>query len=93
MTIRRIVDINEEKTLLKNPLIVIFQFCLHGLSNGDCTIAIQPLADNHHLTTTMMLLVSIYSISYLAVNYFSSFFNSLNNISYCVNFHPIFNDI
>ena len=25
----------------------VFQFCLHGLSPGDCTMAIQPLEDNH----------------------------------------------
>ena len=25
----------------------VFQFCLHGLSPGDCTMAIKPLEDNH----------------------------------------------
>ena len=25
----------------------VFQFCLHGLSPADCTMAIQPLEDNH----------------------------------------------
>ena len=25
----------------------VFQYCLHGLSPGDCTMAIQPLEDNH----------------------------------------------
>ena len=25
----------------------VFQCCLHGLSAGDCTMAIQPLEDNH----------------------------------------------
>ena len=28
-----------------------FQFCLHGLSPGDCTMAIQPLEDNHQYLT------------------------------------------
>ena len=48
MTVTRIVDINgKKKYLKKNTLIAIFQFCLFGLSLGDCTIVIQPLADNH----------------------------------------------
>ena len=29
----------------------VFQFCLHGLSPGDCTMAIQPLEDNHQYLT------------------------------------------
>ena len=29
----------------------VFQFCLHGLSPGDCTMAIQPLEDNHQYFT------------------------------------------
>ena len=29
----------------------VFQFCLHGLSHGDCTMAIQPLEDNHQYLT------------------------------------------
>ena len=30
----------------------VFQFCLHGLSPGDCTMAIQPLEDNNQYLTT-----------------------------------------
>ena len=29
----------------------VFQFYLHGLSPGDCTMAIQPLEDNHQYLT------------------------------------------
>ena len=29
----------------------VFQFCLHELSPGDCTMAIQPLEDNHQYLT------------------------------------------
>ena len=29
----------------------VFQFCLHGLSPGDCTMAIQPPEDNHQYLT------------------------------------------
>ena len=29
----------------------VFQFCLHGLSPGDCTMAIQPLEDHHQYFT------------------------------------------
>ena len=29
----------------------VFQFCLHGLSPGDCTLAIQTLEDNHQYLT------------------------------------------
>ena len=29
----------------------VFQFCLHGLSPGDCTMAIQLLEDNHQYFT------------------------------------------
>ena len=29
----------------------VFQFCLHGLSPGDCIMAIQPLEDNHQYLT------------------------------------------
>ena len=29
----------------------VFQFCLHGLSPGDCTMAIQQLEDNHQYLT------------------------------------------
>ena len=29
----------------------VFQFCLHGLSPGDCTMAIQTLEDNHQYLT------------------------------------------
>ena len=29
----------------------VFQFCLHRLSPGDCTMAIQPLEDNHQYST------------------------------------------
>ena len=29
----------------------VFQFCLHGLSPGDCTMAIQPLEDNYQYLT------------------------------------------
>ena len=29
----------------------VIQFCLHGLSPGDCTIAIQPLENNHQYFT------------------------------------------
>ena len=29
----------------------VFQFCLHGLSPGDCIMAIQPLEDNHQYFT------------------------------------------
>ena len=29
----------------------VFQFCLQGLSPGDCTMAIQPLEDNHQYLT------------------------------------------
>ena len=33
----------------------VFQFCLHGLSNGDCTIAIQPLEANHQYLTKIKI--------------------------------------
>ena len=29
----------------------VFQFCLHGLSPGDCTMAIQLLEDNRQYFT------------------------------------------
>ena len=33
----------------------VFQFCLHGLSLGDCTMAIQPLEDKHQYLTKIKL--------------------------------------
>ena len=33
----------------------VFQFCLHGLSPGDCTMAIQPLEDNHQYLTKIKI--------------------------------------
>ena len=33
----------------------VFQFCLHGLSSGDCTMAIQLLEDNHQYLTKKIL--------------------------------------
>ena len=39
---------------------IVFQFCLHGLSPGDCTMAIQPLEDNHqYLTTKKVFIISM----------------------------------
>ena len=29
----------------------VFQFCLYRLSPRDCTVAIQPLEDNHQYLT------------------------------------------
>ena len=40
----------------------VFQFCLHGLSPGDCTMAIQPLEDNHQYLTKIKKLILIYKI-------------------------------
>ena len=37
--------------LYEKALMSVFQFCLHGLSPGDCTMAIQPLEDNHQYLT------------------------------------------
>ena len=34
----------------------VFQFYLHGLSPGDCTMAIQPLEDNHQYLTKKNIL-------------------------------------
>ena len=31
--------------LYEKALMSVFQFCLHGLSPGNCTMAIQPLED------------------------------------------------
>ena len=39
----------------------VFQFCLHGLSPGDCTMAIQALEDNHHYLTTKKIFYFIKS--------------------------------
>ena len=39
----------------------VFQFCLHGLSPGDCTMAIQPLEENHQYLTTKKIFIFIKS--------------------------------
>ena len=33
--------------LIRKSFNECFPICLHGLSPGDCTMAIQPLEDNH----------------------------------------------
>ena len=33
--------------LIRKAVMSVFQFCLHGLSPGDCTMAIEPLVDSH----------------------------------------------
>ena len=40
----------------------VFQFCLHGLSPGDCTMAIQPLEDNHQYLTKIKKNILFYKI-------------------------------
>ena len=42
----------------------VFQFCLHGLSPGDCTMAIQQLEDNHQYLTIKKLFFFIKSKLY-----------------------------
>ena len=47
----------KKKTLLKkNALIIIFQFCLFGLSPGNCTMAIQSLSENHQNLVKKMVI-------------------------------------
>ena len=46
VTIIKIIVINGKKAFTS-----VFQFCLHGLSPGDCTMAIQQLEDNHQYFT------------------------------------------
>ena len=40
----------------------VFQFCLQGLSPGDCTMAIQPLEDNHQYLTKRKINIFFYKI-------------------------------
>ena len=40
----------------------VFQFCLHGLSPGDCTMAIQPLEDNNQYLTKIKINILFYKI-------------------------------
>ena len=42
----------------------VFQFCLHGLSPGDCTMAIQPLEDNHQYLTKIY---GMYGMTFLTL--------------------------
>ena len=39
----------------------VFQFCLHGLSPGYCTMAIELLEDNHQYLT-MKKIILFYKI-------------------------------
>ena len=51
----------------------VFQFCLHGLSPGDCTMAIQPLEDiNQYLTKKCILFMKskLYFKHIIINNYF-----------------------
>ena len=40
----------------EKALMNVFQFCLHGLSPGDCTMAIQAPEDNHQYLTQKNIL-------------------------------------
>ena len=42
----------------------VFQFCLHGLSPGDCTMPIQPLEDNNQYLTKKNITL-VYQIVYV----------------------------
>ena len=56
VTIVKIIGINKKKNLIRNSVNECFPISRHGLSPGDCTMAIQPLEDNHQYLTTKNIL-------------------------------------
>ena len=61
----------------------VFQFCLHGLRPGGCTMAILPLEDNHQYFTKKIKLFLIKSRLYFKDMKIQSLFLNMLNRKLC----------